>query len=278
MDADVENDQICVIFKDPKAQIAEIVCLDSEGKQIPVSEEAKSAELFDEQACLKNPPTAFESMMFDEIYHGRTAYEFLHGLEIYENTHPPLGKTIIALGIRLFGMNPFGFRIMSLLLGAFCIPVVYLFGLRITGKTVYGMLAAVLQMTEFMHYTLSRIATIDIFVAFFVLVMFYGVAAFLQEEKEKYLILSGAAFSFGAATKWTAVYAAAGVAVILFAWMICKLRTLRSEKAYDRSHGMRHEKKQDEKERTEYKSIVRFVIICISVYILLPSVQKFSYL
>ena len=272
MDMDVNTDSICVKFKDPKAQIAEIVCFGSEGKQIPVSGEAIPKELFDEQDCLKGLPTAYESMMFDEVFHGRTAYEFIHGLDIYEDTHPPLGKTIISLGIRLFGMNPFGYRIMSLLFGAMCIPVVYLFGLRITGKSLYGLLAAVLQMTEFMHYTLSRIATVDIFVAFFVLVMFYGVLAFLQEEKEKYLILSGTAFSLGAATKWTAVYAAAGIAVILFAWMICKLRNLRSGKAFDKSRGIAHEKKSYEKVKAEYKKIVRFVIICISVYIILPTI------
>ncbi|ETP72621.1 putative integral membrane protein [Lachnospiraceae bacterium JC7] len=273
MDADVKTHQLCVIFKDPEAQIAEIVCLDSEGRQIPVSGEAKPAELFDEQDCLRNLPTAFESMIFDEIYHGRTAYEFLHGLKIYENTHPPLGKTIISIGVRLFGMNPFGYRIMSLLFGAICIPVVYLFGSRITGKTAYGMLAAVLQMTEFMHYTLSRIATIDIFVAFFVLVMFYGVTAFVQEEKEKYLILSGAAFSLGAATKWTAIYAASGVAVILFVWLLRKWRPAQTETSDNRT------KNRTEKERKQgggriggYKGIVRIVLICIGVYIILPSI------
>ena len=45
------------------------------------------------------------SMYFDEIYHGRTGYEQLHRMPVYETTHPPLGKDFIMLGIALFGMT-----------------------------------------------------------------------------------------------------------------------------------------------------------------------------
>lgn len=67
---------------------------------------------FDEQELYEDGITYQDQTIFDEIYHGRTAYEFLHGLPIYENTHPPLGKTLISVGIAVFGMNPFGWRFM----------------------------------------------------------------------------------------------------------------------------------------------------------------------
>ena len=60
------------------------------------------------------------SAYLDEIYHARTAYEHLLNLEPYENTHPPLGKYLISLGIRLFGMNPFGWRCVGTLSGCSC--------------------------------------------------------------------------------------------------------------------------------------------------------------
>ena len=44
-------------------------------------------------------------MYFDEIYHGRTGYEQLHKMPVYETTHPPLGKDLIMVGIALFGMT-----------------------------------------------------------------------------------------------------------------------------------------------------------------------------
>ena len=252
IDVKVETYQFCLIFTDPEVEIGEIVCLDNKGKQIELNVDAYPSELFDEQDTLLTYPTGFDSMIFDEIYHGRTGYEFVHGLDIYENTHPPLGKIIIAAGIKLFGMNPFGYRIMTLLFGAFCIPIMYLLGLRITKESRYAMLAGVLQVTEFMHYTLSRISTIDIFVAFFVICMFYFIVAFLQEEKNKYLVLSGVSFAFGVATKWTAIYAAAGIALILFVWMIIKITRARKENGTFNVFG--------------------FIFICISVFIMVPAV------
>ncbi len=253
IDVKAETYQFCLIFTDPEVEIGEIVCLDNKGKQIELSIDGYPTELFDEQDTLLTYPTGFDSMIFDEIYHGRTGYEFVHGLDIYENTHPPLGKIIIAAGIKLFGMNPFGYRIMTLLFGALCIPVMYLMALRITGETRYAMLAGVLEVTEFMHYTLSRISTIDIFVAFFVISMFYFIIAFLQEEKNKYLVFSGISFAFGVATKWTAIYGAAGVALILFVWMIVKIRRC----VIDKNSGS--------------FNIPAFITICISVFIILPA-------
>ncbi|HEX2195489.1 MAG TPA: phospholipid carrier-dependent glycosyltransferase, partial [Actinomycetota bacterium] len=44
-----------------------------------------------------------QEMYFDEIYHARTAGEYLQGREAYEYTHPPLGKELMALSIQAFG-------------------------------------------------------------------------------------------------------------------------------------------------------------------------------
>ncbi|MCL2618676.1 MAG: hypothetical protein FWD98_06450, partial [Defluviitaleaceae bacterium] len=66
--------------------------------------------LFDEQHLVPPHPHFMNSTYFDEIYHPRTAYEFIHGMFVFENTHPPLGKVIKSWGIRAFGMTPFGWR------------------------------------------------------------------------------------------------------------------------------------------------------------------------
>lgn len=44
-----------------------------------------------------------QEMYFDEIYHARTAGEYLAGRDAYEYTHPPLGKELMALSVKLFG-------------------------------------------------------------------------------------------------------------------------------------------------------------------------------
>ena len=123
-------------------------------------------------------------------------------------------------------MNPFGWRFMCVVFGSLMMPFIYLFGLRLTGKTRYACLAAVLLGTDFMHFTLSRIATIDIIVAFFILGMFYFMYAFVVSEKRRYLLLAGLFTGLGCATKWTGIYALCGLFVVFLLWMIGKIRKI----------------------------------------------------
>ena len=221
---DAKTSAVDLIFTDAEASIGEIVCVAKNGKVIMPVNALEFPEFFDEQDCYNSPITYYDQTMFDEVYHARTAYEHLNGLPIYEISHPPLGKTLISIGIAVFGMNPFGWRIVCLIFGSLMIPIMYLFALRITKKTSYATLAAILLSTEFMHYSLSRIATIDIIVGFFVLCMFYAVYAFVQEEKRRYLLFAGIASGMGVATKWTACYALFGLAIIIFTWMFLRWR------------------------------------------------------
>ena len=111
--------------------------------------------------------------MFDEVYHARTANEIVEGRTIYETTHPPLGKWWMSLGIRVFGMTPFGWRCVCALFGILMVPVSYAFMRKISRSTWIASFAALLIVFDFMHFTLSRIGTIDVIVGFFILLTFY---------------------------------------------------------------------------------------------------------
>ncbi len=174
-------------------------------------------------------------MYFDEIYHARTAYEYLHGLYSYENTHPPLGKILISVGIRLFGMTPFGWRIIGTLFGIAMVPIVYLFGKRFTKSTPAAALVCTLFAFDFMHFTQTRIATIDVYVTFFVILMYvfmykYVCLSFYDTPLRKTLVplgASGVCMGLGIACKWTGIYAGAGLAVIFFATLYRRTREYR---------------------------------------------------
>ena len=73
--------------------------------------------LFDEAGINDSETSYLNSTYFDEIYHGRTAYEFVSGSRVYETTHPQFGKDLLSLGILVFGMNPFGMRVVQRLYG-----------------------------------------------------------------------------------------------------------------------------------------------------------------
>lgn len=217
-----------MVLMEDEAQIMEIVCLDDAGEPVLPANAADYSQLFDEQELFVREPTYYDETMFDEVYHGRTAYEFLHGLSIYENTHPPLGKSIISIGIALFGMTPFGWRFMCALFGTLLIPLMYLFARKMFCRTDIACLTTVLLGTAFMNTTLSRIATIDILVAFFSICMFfcmYGYIQALSENKpmrqQRFWLLSGGiSMGLAVATKWTGVYAAAGIAVLFFCFLL----------------------------------------------------------
>lgn len=192
--------------------------------------------LVDEQDTfpLTGRPSFMDGMYFDEIYHARTAYEFLNAmkpdaqkqgedLNIYENTHPPLGKTLIGVGVSWFGMTPFGWRFMGTVAGIAMIPLMYLFARRLFKKPLYAFLAAGLISLDCMHFAQTRIATIDSFSVLFIMAMYYFMYIFLQNSKLSLpwwksfvpLALSGIFFGIGAATKWICLYAGAGLAVMI---------------------------------------------------------------
>lgn len=189
-------------------------------------EAGMEAELFPEAGSFRN------SMYFDEIYHGRTAYEFLHGLTSYENTHPPLGKILISLGIALFGMNPFGWRIVGAFLGIVMVPAVYLFARKIWVRTLPASLACFLFAFDFMHFAQTRIATIDVYITFFVILMYYfmywySTVSFYDTPLKKTFLPLGACgicMGLGVASKWTGVYAGAGLGLIFFALLFRRYR------------------------------------------------------
>lgn len=217
-----------MVLMEDEAQIMEIVCLDDAGEPVLPANAADYPRLFDEQELFVREPTYYDETMFDEVYHGRTAYEFLHGLSIYENTHPPLGKSIISIGIALFGMTPFGWRFMCALFGTLLIPLMYLFARKMFCRTDIACLTTVLLGTAFMNTTLSRIATIDILVAFFSICMFFCMYGYIQALSENkpmrqqrfWLLFGGISMGLAVAIKWTGVYAAAGIAVLFFCFLL----------------------------------------------------------
>ena len=181
-----------------------------------------AALLTDDYAIIPESQDYRNSTYFDEIYHARTAYELLHGLRIYETTHPPLGKLIIAAGIALFGMTPFGWRFSGALFGALMVPLFYLMGRRIFRRRP-ALCASVVFLFDFMRFAQTRISTIDTYCVFFTLLMYWFMLLFLCEPFDGKpvrqllpLALCGVSFGLGAASKWQCLYAAFGL-VLLYA-------------------------------------------------------------
>lgn len=232
----------------------EIAVRDVEGKNLPLKlvshtgaqtellEKAQPAEnLIDETDTCVGEPGWYNGTYFDEIYHARTAYEHLHGQAPYETTHPPLGKLLMAACIAIFGMTPFGWRFAGALIGVLMLPALYALGLQITHKRGVATVSMLAFGLDLMHFTQTRIATIDSFPVFFILLSYLFMVRYMQMnpfcESPKGGVLNGAylktwiplglcgvCMGLSISSKWIGMYSAVGLAVLFFLTIVRQYR------------------------------------------------------
>ena len=95
---------------------------------------------------------------------------FTHGGEFV--VHPPLGKLFIAFGEWTFGLNPFGWRFATAVIGSLAILLLARITRRMTRSTLLGCVAGLLMALDGLEFVMSRTALLDIFLMFWVLATF----------------------------------------------------------------------------------------------------------
>jgi len=247
---------------------------DETGALIPVTVlTANGRTLFDEQHLVPEVGRNYmHSAYFDEIYHPRTAYEFLHGLPVYEWTHPPLGKVIIAGGVGIFGMTPFGWRFAGALFGVLMLPLIYVFAKKMFDSSFWAGFATFIFAFDFMHYAQTRLATIDTYVVFFIMGMYlcmylYTRGSFFEQPLPKTLLpllFCGIFAGLAIASKWQGVYGVIGIAVIFFWTLFQRFREYRAADHFT------HERQKFWKYTaiTCAACVAFFIVIPLGIYVL----------
>ena len=258
-----------VILRDPNTQ-----------EVFPVSVvSGDGANLIDEQDTFTGDPGWYNSTYFDEIYHARTGYE--HYLAMrgdttyypYETSHPPLGKVLIAFAISIFGMTPFGWRFAGAMAGVLMLPGMYLLGKLLTRRRITAFSAMFLMAVDFMHFTQTRIATIDSFVVLFIIWSFVFMVYYVRMDywgKVLWktlvpLCLSGVFMGLAVASKWTGCYAGVGLALLFF-WSL-----------YRRFRQSLYAKELPQNERAEraareiYRRPVVTLLSCLVFFVAIPA-------
>ncbi len=144
---------------------------------------------------------------FDEVHYLPAARELL-ALGDYRNPeHPLLGKELIALGIAIFGDNPWGWRLMPTAAGALTLfaamRALWFATLSRTATIFYGILLA----TGFLLFIHARIAMLDIFALCFLTLAYWQCAAAMREPEtgRARLAMAGLFLGLAMASKWSAV-------------------------------------------------------------------------
>ncbi|MBB6571645.1 dolichyl-phosphate-mannose--protein O-mannosyl transferase [Kribbella sandramycini] len=218
--------------------------------------------------------------VFDETYYAKDAFSLLKfgyarqfidqpegaadkailagNLDVFKpspslTVHPEVGKWMIAAGEQLFGMTPFGWRFMPALFGALTVLLVIRTVRRMTRSTLIGAIAGLLLAVDGLHFVMSRVALLDIFLAFWLVAAISCLVAdrdwtrrrhadsvralgepddFAPRKFGRWLllrpwrILAGVCFGLALGTKWSAVWVIAGFGLLVFAWDLGARRAL----------------------------------------------------
>ena len=146
-----------------------------------------------------------KGFVFDEVYYVDGARDYLaHGVEISGDdpefvVHPPIGKWLIALGIKIFGDSEFGWRISGAILGTAMIVLIALIAQRLFRNSFLTIAASFLMAADGLALVHSRTALLDIFLSFFILLATY---LFLM----RWHWWAGIALGLAISTKWSALY------------------------------------------------------------------------
>ena len=148
-------------------------------------------------------PTGY---IFDEVYYAKNANSLLSSaVELDAQgqaefvVHPPFGKWLIAIGIRFFGNEEFGWRFASAIFGTLSILLIYLIVKKLFNSEFLSITAALLMAFDGLNLVMSRVALLDIFLMFFILLSIY----FLITNN---LWLSGSAIGLAISIKWSAAF------------------------------------------------------------------------
>ena len=148
-----------------------------------------------------------KGFVFDEVYYAQNANSLLHhGVELDPRTgvaefivHPPIGKWMIAIGIKLFGYHEFGWRISGVVVGVAAIVMIFYITKRLFDNYYLSLSAGILMSADGLNLVMSRTALLDIFLMFFILLGFL----FLLRNQH---YAAGIALGLAVATKWSGIY------------------------------------------------------------------------
>ena len=219
--------------------------------------------------------------IFDEVYYADQGWDLLNrGVEwdTEHNSpervvHPPLGKWMIAVGEHVFGYNEFGWRISAAVIGTLSILLVIVIAQRLFGSSVLACAAGLLLALDGMHFVLSRVALLDIFLMFFVVAGFGCLLLDREQRRERRLwwlehdsgaaklgvpwwrLAAGVSLGLACAVKWSGIWYVLLFVVLVVLW----------EAGARRSVGVRRAWRQAIHQ--EWPSIVGSLVLASVVYI-----------
>uniref|UniRef100_A0A3Q2T130 dolichyl-phosphate-mannose--protein mannosyltransferase n=1 Tax=Fundulus heteroclitus TaxID=8078 RepID=A0A3Q2T130_FUNHE len=168
------------------------------------------------------------SVVFDEVYYGQFVSLYMKRVFFIDDSGPPLGHMILALGAYLGGFdgnfvwNRIGaeypcsvsvasLRLLPALCGALCVPLAYLLTLELRFSHLSALGAALLLLLENSLIVQSRFMLLESLLIFFVLLAFFSYLRFHNAPSRSWsgsgwLLLSGVSCAAAVGVKYTGLF------------------------------------------------------------------------
>ena len=135
---------------------------------------------------------------------------------------PPLGKMLMAIGIKAAGDTPFGWRVAAAVCGALTLAAVYLWTLLLLRDSRVAWFAAGLTLFNNFLFVMSRVGMMDAFLVVFLMwsLVAYTAAIVLELSAGRRRFLfgcSGVLIGLASACKWNAIDTLAVLVFVSFA-------------------------------------------------------------
>jgi Gpi18-like mannosyltransferase len=152
-------------------------------------------------------------MIFDEVYHARTANEYLFGVRPTEWVHPPLAKLFILVGVYVNGMTSYGWRIAPLIAGSLMLPVFYVLARNVIPSRRWALVATALLSMDGVYFVQSRTAMTNIFATLFQIATMTAFWLYWKSssrerplQNQHWLAITGVCLALALATRWTSLW------------------------------------------------------------------------
>lgn len=157
--------------------------------------------------------------VFDEVYHAKSALQYLSGQFPIDWVHPPTSKLLIAAGVWLFGYDAWAWRLAPAFAGIALAPVFFMLARTALATERAAVLATVVLLSDGVYLVQSRIAMTNIFAVLFQLAaaLFVLRAALPERLPAGEMAGLGLALGLALSTRWTSLFATAFVGAVFLA-------------------------------------------------------------
>jgi dolichyl-phosphate-mannose-protein mannosyltransferase len=157
--------------------------------------------------------------IFDEVYHAKTALQYLHGENPTEWVHPPTAKLLIAVPIYFLGYDAWAWRLAPALAGIALAPVFFLLARRVLPNERAALLASTLLLADGVYLVQSRVAMTNIFAVLFQVAaaLFVVRSALAERLPLRGMLAAGLFLGLALSTRWTSLWAWGFLGLVLLA-------------------------------------------------------------